>query len=122
MESLAVKFMASDAFQFVAIGIVGAMVAMFNAWIKQVVDKVAAWRELRKNPLCVKGANLVEFRDAANRVLLSNCTITRFRYGVIILTRKTRGQALTDGGFDDKDGMLVLTCREYKAGYAIYRA
>ena len=127
MESLAVKFMASDAFQFIAIGIVGAMVAMFNAWIKQVVDKVAAWRELRKNPLCVKGANLVEFRDAANRVLLSNCTITRFRYGVIILTSKTRGVDMANA-FDydkdpnkSKDGMLVLTCREYKAGYAIYK-
>ena len=108
MESLAVKFMGSSAFSFVALGVVGAMVSMFNAWIKTAVEKTQALRELRKNPYCKLNAKLVEFRDESNRVLLSECTITRFRWGVIVL--------------QSAKGSLVLTCREYKAGYAIYKA
>jgi len=119
VDSLAVKFISSDAAAFVIMGMIGTFVAIINGFIKEVAQKFFARRELKRNPLCFVGARLLEFRDGSNRVLLADCEVTDIAYGRVILTQWKDPKAAPDTAEPTK--RMSLTCREYKAGYAIYK-
>lgn len=103
------EFLASGVLQFVGVGIVGALISTFNAWVKEYLAKRKALYELRTNPFCKVGVKLTKFQDAGGKQLLGPCRIRRVDLGVVTLVSTT-----------ETEEYLILTCQEYKNGYAFY--
>ena len=101
-----VKVMAESGAQFVALGIVGAVVSWFTFWIKEAMSRQDAYRKFRRNPFAKVGAHLHEWRDAGNRQVIDDCTIESIKVGRVVLQSRT--------------GVLVLTIQEFQAGHAVW--
>ena len=101
-----VKVMAESGAQFVALGIVGAVVSWFTFWIKEAMSRQDAYRKFRRNPFAKVGGRLNEWRDPANRQVIGACRIVSIKVGRIVL--------------EDADRSLVLTIQEFQAGHAMW--
>lgn len=101
-----VKVIAEGGAQFVALGVVGAVVSWFTFWIKEFMSRQDAYRKFKRNPFAKVGARLNEWRDANNRAVILACKIQSIKVGRVVLA--------------DDERHLVLTIQEFQAGHAFW--
>lgn len=110
-----VKTVADGVMEFIGLGVVAAVVGPLTAWAsnysRQILERMAAYRDWKRNPHAHVGAGLFELKDGNCRTLMGRSVVVEARRGRVVL----RGE--NDVGEHQE---LVLTIREFQAGHAYW--
>ena len=115
-----VKAVTDNLIMFAVLGLVGAVLSTFNAWVKEALEQRRAHRDWKRNPHARVGAKLAKWCDAGGREVMGRCQVWDAKIGRVVL--RSTSEVVVDGmPLPNPDATdLVRTIREFQAGHAFW--